>query len=197
MSALRLLLPLILSGLFVLPLSAFAAGRCERLIVTGSPDTPPYLWRDPQDPGHLIGANADLFKQAVHAIGLKVEVLYAGKRSQAMDEVHAGRMDMLIDAPLSLSELDSVDYVYPALIPGELMTRIPSLDAAGQSAAPDKSGLFLALSFNSVCNDPWLRGQLAKKMTEFATSGLASDALQRNLERWKAHSSLPASVPNQ
>jgi hypothetical protein len=47
-------------------------------------------------------------------------------------------------------------------------------------------GLFLAISHNSACNDPWLRGQLAKKMTELPASGLTEAVLQRNIERWKA-----------
>ena len=50
-------------GLTLLPLVSNAAGKCERLVVTGSPDAPPYLWQDPQDPVHLIGANADLLQQ--------------------------------------------------------------------------------------------------------------------------------------
>ena len=37
-----------------------AAGKCERLIASGNPDQPPYLWRDPQHPQQLIGASADL-----------------------------------------------------------------------------------------------------------------------------------------
>ncbi len=49
----------------------------------------------------------------------------------------------------------------------------------------DQSGLFLAVSHNSGCNAPRLRGQLAKKMTELPASGLTEAALQRNLERWK------------
>ncbi|EPN49851.1 hypothetical protein A244_19331, partial [Pseudomonas syringae pv. actinidiae ICMP 18807] len=59
----RLLSSLFL-GLVMLPTLVFAAGKCERLIVTGSPDAPPYLWRDPQDPKRLMGANADLLTQA-------------------------------------------------------------------------------------------------------------------------------------
>src|SRR5471032_538796 len=101
----KLLLSSLVLGLAMLPVLSVAAGKCERLIVTGSPDAPPYLWRDPQDPKHLIGANADLLKQAAGELGLKVEVLYAGKRSQALDEVRSGRMDLLVDAPLSTQSL--------------------------------------------------------------------------------------------
>lgn len=254
---------------------AFAAGKCERLIVTGSPDAPPYLWRDPQDPKHLIGASADLIKQVAADSGVKVEVLYAGKRSQALDEVRTGRMDMLIDAPLNLTQLEALDYIHPPLIQNEIMVwtrhdqplplmtvadlqghkgaaserirltpefeslakaqlaveRLPNLTEAFQKlmlgqvdyvlasrypgmamvqtlgfakdllAKPepvDRPGLYLALSFNSACNDSWLRGQLAKKMTESAASGLSNEAVKRNLDIWKAQLLQPvsASAPN-
>ena len=46
-------------------------------------------------------------------------------------------------------------------------------------------GFSLAVSFNSACNDPWLRGQLAKKMTELPASGRSSEAVTRNLDLWK------------
>ncbi|WVV65529.1 hypothetical protein NUH87_25860 [Pseudomonas batumici] len=174
-----------LLGLPALSADAQALGKCERLIVTGSPDAPPYLWRDPQDPAHLIGASADLLRQVAGELGLKVEVLYGGKRSQARDEVRSGRMDLLLDAPIALDEQDSLDYIHPALLYNDLKA----------SAQPvDQPGLFLAVSHNSACNDPWLRGQLAKKMTELPASGLTEAALQRNLERWKAQSQ-PVSAP--
>lgn len=265
------LLSSLLLGLVCAPGLGVAAGKCERLIVTGSPDAPPYLWRDPQDPKHLIGANADLLKQAAADLGVKVEVLYAGKRSQALDEVRSGRMDMLIDAPLSLTELESLDYVHPPIMQNEIMVwtrhdqippfnavadlqghpgaaserirlsrsfelavkehltleRLPNLtqafqklmlgqvqyvlasryaglamvqtlglsqDLMAQPLAVDRPGLYLALSFNSACNDSWLRGQLAKKMTESAASGLSGEAVTRNLQLWKAQLLQPASV---
>ncbi len=262
----------VLLGLTLLPSLALAVGKCERLVVTGSPDAPPYLWRDPQDPKHLMGASADLLQQVAGELGLKIEVLYAGKRSEALEEVRAGRMDMLVDAPLTLNELESLDYIHPALVqndylvwtrkesslgylqladlqghPGAVsekarltqpfqalakehlqLKRLPNLTqvfqklllgevdyalapryagmtmaqslgmAADLVAFPqpiDKPGLFLALSHNSACNDPWLRGQLAKKMTELPASGLTEALLQRNLERWKAQLQQPVSSP--
>lgn len=268
----RLLSALVIS-LLAVPGLALAAGKCERLIVTGSPDAPPYLWRDPQDPKHLMGASADLFKQAAQELGIKVEVLYGGKRSQALEEVRSGRMDMLVDAPLNQAELEALDYIHPPLIQNEIMVwtrhdqalplntvadlqghtgaaserirltqafdaavksqltleRLPNLTEAFQKlmlgqvdyvlasrypgmamvqtlglakdlvAKPqpiDQPGLYLALSFNSACNDPWLRGQLAKKMTESAASGLSGEAVKRNLETWKAQLLQPASAAN-
>ncbi|MDZ4326519.1 MAG: transporter substrate-binding domain-containing protein [Pseudomonas sp.] len=264
----------VLLGLTVLPTLSVAAGKCERLVVTGSPDAPPYLWQDPQNPKHLIGASADLLQHVAGELGIKVELLYAGKRSQALDEVRSGRMDMLADAPLTVSELETLDYIHPPLLendylvwtrkdsplvyneaqdlhghPGAVsekfrmttafgtfaeqqltLIRTPNLTQAlqklllgevefvlagrysGMAAAQalsmandlvarpqpvDKPGLYLAVSHNSACNDPWLRGQLAKKMTELPASGLTEAALQRNIERWKAQQQQPASTPKQ
>ncbi|MEB0224757.1 substrate-binding periplasmic protein [Pseudomonas sp. 10S4] len=268
----------LLMGLAVFPGLTVAAGKCERLVVTGSPDAPPYLWQDPQNPKHLIGASADLLQQVAGELGIKVEMLYAGKRSQALDEVRSGRMDMLADAPLTFNELENLDYIHPPLLendylvwtrkgsalayseakdlhghPGAVsekarltqefgtfaeqqltLSRTPNLTQAfqklllgeveyvlagryaGMAAAQalgmvndlqafpqpvDKPGLFLAVSHNSACNDPWLRGQLAKKMTELPASGLTEAVLQRNIERWKAQQQQlqpqPASTPKQ
>lgn len=261
-----------LLGLTLLPTLSIAAGKCERLVVTGSPDAPPYLWQDPQNPKYLIGASADLLQHVAGELGIKVELLYAGKRSQALDEVRSGRMDMLADAPLTVSELENLDYIHPPLLendylvwtrndsllvyneaqdlhdhPGALskkarvtpafgtfaeqqltLVRTPNLTQAFQKlllnevefvlagrysgmamvqtlgmaddlmAHPqpiDKPGLYLAVSHNSACNDPWLRGQLAKKMTELPASGLTEAALLRNIERWKAQLSQPQPQP--
>lgn len=265
------LLSLLLTALLACPSLSMASGKCERLIATGSPDAPPYLWRDPQDPKHLMGANADLLKQAAGELGISVEFLYAGKRSQALEEVRTGRMDLLVDAPLNVAQLDALDYVHPAVArndivvwtrhaqasaltslaeleghrgamsartrltqpfetrvaaslklervagltqafqqlalgqvdyvlagryAGMVMTQTLGLaaDLVPQASALDTPGLHLALSFNSACNDPWLRGQLAKKMTESAASGRSDEAVARNLGIWKAQLLQPADV---
>ncbi|SDH66342.1 amino acid ABC transporter substrate-binding protein, PAAT family [Pseudomonas abietaniphila] len=264
----------LVAGLLLPSMAAVAAGKCERLVVTGSPDAPPYLWRDPQDPKRLMGANADLLKDAASQMGVKVELLFAGKRSQALEEVRTGRMDLLVDTPLNASELETLDFIHPPIAQNEIMvwtraghaqpfnsladlnghsgaisekTRVTSAfesaikehltlekqpnltqalqklmlgqvefvlagryagmaltqalgmsgDLQAQPLPVDKPGLYLALSFNSACNDPWLRGQLAKKMTELAASGRSSEAVARNLALWKAQLQQPASTPNQ
>ncbi|WLH67254.1 ABC transporter substrate-binding protein [Pseudomonas sp. FP2309] len=258
----------VLLSLLLLPSLALAAGKCERLVITGSPDAPPLLWRDPQDPTHLIGATADVLQQVAKDLGVKIDLLYGGTRSLALDEVRSGRMDILADAPLNLGELDNLDYIHPALVQtdylvwtrkdstlsyataGDLqglkgavserarltpafdtfamqhlnLQRLPTLtpvfqklllgevdyvlagrysgmalaqtlgmsnDLIAHDTPIDQPGLYLAISHNSACNDPWLRGQLAKKMTELAGSGVAQAALQRNLERWKAQLQQP------
>ncbi|MNH16369.1 hypothetical protein D3C79_760110 [compost metagenome] len=45
----RMKAALVLAAL-LLPSQVMAVGKCERLVATGSPDAPPYLWRDPKDP---------------------------------------------------------------------------------------------------------------------------------------------------
>lgn len=275
MSSPRHTLTSVVTGWLLLQsMSSLAAGTCERLVVTGSPDAPPYLWRDPQDPRHLMGANADLLKEAAMQIGVKVELLYAGKRSQALEEVRTGRMDLLADTPLNSNELESLDFIHPPITQNEIMvwtrvgqaqpfdsladlhghpgaisekTRVTSgFDAAikehlnlekqpnltqafqklmlgqvdfvlagryagmaltqtlgmsqdllAQPLPLDRPGLYLALSFNSACNDSRLRGQLAKKMTELAASGRSGEAVTRNLELWKAQLQQPTSAVNQ
>ncbi|MBB1519459.1 substrate-binding periplasmic protein [Aquipseudomonas guryensis] len=254
------------------PMLAVAAGKCERLVATGNPEYPPYLWRDPQNPQKLIGANADLLQQIGEQIGVEIEVVHTGPWSRAQDEVRTGRVDLLAGAFLTLPRLESMDYVHPAFyitpsmvwvrkghefpysgwedlrgrVGGTLVNNsfgqqfdafakanltlenVPSLTQAFQKLLLGRTeyvlyerypgvalantlglmedlqaleppisseGLFLTLSHNSACNDPWLRGQLAKKMTELTATGLPETLLQRNLERWKVQQLQPASVP--
>lgn len=101
--------------LALLSTPVWAVGKCERLVVTGSPDAPPYSWQDPQDPKHLIGANVDLLRQVADELGLKVEVLHAGRREQALEEVRSGRMDLLLDTPMQVAQLTALDYIHPPL----------------------------------------------------------------------------------
>lgn len=258
--------------LLLLPGLAGAVGKCERLVATGNPEYPPYLWRDPQSPGHLIGANADLLTQIGEQLGVKIEIIYTGPWSRAQDEVRTGRVDLLAGAFLTLPRLESMDYVHPAFFqtPSVVWVRkgqafpygswddlrgrtggtlvnnsfgqqfdtfakanlslenVPSLTQAFQKLLLGRTeyvlyerypgvaladtlgmqadletleppisseGLYLTLSHDSACNEPWLRGQLAKKMTELTAAGLPETLLQRNLERWKAQQLQPASVP--
>ena len=253
---------LLLCGLLLMPAVAVAAGKCERLIATGNPEYPPYLWRDPQNPQQLIGANADLLQHLAKELGVVVDIIYTGPWSRAQDEVRTGRVDLIAGAFLTLPRLGVMDYVHPAFYytssvvwvhrgaefpyagwedlrnrtGGSLVNNsfgqqfdafaksnlslegVSSLTQAfqklllgrtdyvlyerypGQALADSlgiqddllvldppisSEGLFLTLSHNSACNDAWLRGMLAKKMTEAVASGLPEALLQRNLQRWK------------
>lgn len=242
---------------------AMAAGKCERLIATGNPDQPPYLWRDPQNPQQLIGASADLLKALGGELGVKVEVIHSGKASEAEADASSGRVDLLLGSYLTPARLERFDFVHPAYLEvpvqvwaqrdkAPLFTQLADLarhrglavavgnypDALAHQAVEEfkarptnkasdalqqlqqgkvdylllethagtalvqrlglageilalepvlaSEPLYLAVSHNSACNDPWLRGQLAKKMTEFRAAGLPQTLLKRNLERWQS-----------
>lgn len=263
-----------LMALLLLPGLAAAVGKCERLVATGNPEYPPYLWRDPQNPQQLIGANADLLAEIGQQLGLKIDVIFSGPWSRAQDEVRSGRIDLLAGAFLTLPRLESMDYVHPAFLttPSVVWVRkegsfpyggwedlrgrtggtlvrnsfglqfdefakanlnleeVPNLQQAFQKLLLGRTdyvlyerypgvaladtlgmlenlealeppisseGLYLTLSHNSACNDAWLRGQLAKKMTELTAAGLPEFLLQRNLERWKSQQLQAADVPPQ
>ncbi|WP_369959094.1 substrate-binding periplasmic protein [Pseudomonas sp. MBLB4123] len=263
---------LLLFTLLTMPVVALAAGKCERLVATGHPDYPPFMWRDPQKPQQLIGAQADLLARLGEELGVRIEVLHSKSWDKALDEVRSGRIDLLAGAPLTLADLETMDYVHPApfsradvvwvrniasfpyiewadlrerrgaavgkgfgkafdqyakgnlnleqggnltqqlqkLMLGEVdyvvHEREPALALAHILGLQDdllalhppirSEGLHLALSHNSACNDPWLRGQLAKKMTELVAAGVPDALLQRNLQRWKEQQLQPASAPN-
>lgn len=260
--------------LAVVPSLSVAAGKCERLVATGNPEYPPYLWRDPANPKLLMGANADLLKQLGTELGLNIDVIYTGPWSRAQEEVRTGRVDLIAGAFLTSPRLEVMDYVHPAFLKtdsvvwvkrgkgfpytqwddlrqhtgGTLVNNsfgqafdhyakdhlslenVPSLTQAYQKLLLERTdyvlyerypgialaetlgmaddlealeppisseGLYLTLSFNSACNEPWLRGQLAKKMTEFTASGVPDALLQRNLKLWKEQQLQPATPPQQ
>lgn len=264
---------LLLVALLGMPVLAVAAGKCERLVATGHPDYPPFMWRDPQNPQQLIGAQADLLAHLGEELGVRIEVLYSRSWDKAQEEVRSGRVDLLAGSALTLADLESMDYIHPpafsrakvvwvrniasfpyiewadlrqrrgaavssdfgpafneyakanlSLEQGASLTQMlqqlmlgevdylvherePALaqaytlglqdDVLALSPPVGSEGLYLALSHNSACNDPWLRGQLAKKMTELAATDLAETLLQNNLLRWKEQQLQPASAPNQ
>ncbi|MNM68174.1 Bacterial extracellular solute-binding protein, family 3 [compost metagenome] len=266
--------PALLLVSLLLPLAASAAGKCERLIATGNPDFPPYLWRDPARPERLIGANADLLERIGKAIGVDIRVLYTGTWARAQEEARMGRVDLLAGTRLTPERLEQMDYVHPAFLAADsvlwvrkdalfpyagwedlrgrkgailannsfgpgfdgfakanlTLEAVPSLTQAFQQlllkrsdfvlqqyypglATADTLGMlndlqvleppvasesqYFALAHNSACNDPWLRGQLAKKMTELAAAGVPQRLLEDNLVRWKAQQLQPAGTPTE
>ncbi len=259
----------LLALLLATPLAASAAAaKCDRLIATGGADNPPFLWRDPQNPKRLVGANADLLKRIADSLDLKLELLYTGDADKALEEVRSGRVDVLADAVLGVQELAHLDFIHPSITalqmsawvrnePGflyssreELIGRsgtyvattrfdqtfqayakdhlrlrsAPSLGDAVQSLLAGTTdyvlyerysavaqagsqglldeiqrleppvstrGMHFAVAHDSACNGPWLRGQLAIKMTQLRAAGLPQQLLAENLERWKQQPAPP------
>ena len=92
--------------------------------------------------------------------------------------------------------LGRTDYVlyerYPGLALAETLGMEDDLEVLDPPISSE--GLYLTLSHNSACNEPWLRGQLARKMTEMVAAGLPEQLLQSNLELWKAQQMQPDPV---
>lgn len=100
---------------FAVPRAAWPASCWRRCSFRGWPRRPapasawwppatrstPYLWRDPQDPKRLIGANADLLQRLGKELGVRIDVLYSGSWEKAQEEVTSGRADLLAGAYLT------------------------------------------------------------------------------------------------
>ncbi|MAB97898.1 MULTISPECIES: transporter substrate-binding domain-containing protein [Pseudomonas] len=243
--------------------AAMAEMACERMVATGQPDYPPFLWRDPQNPKRLIGAQADLLAHLGKELGIRIDVVYSSSKAKAESEVSSGRVDLLAGASITPQDLEHLDIVYPALFqqadvvwvrnilsfpyiewadlrerrgasvgmdfspafkayasenlsleqganlaqlfdklmageldyvvaerePGQLLANSKGLakDLLALSPPIESTGLHLAISHNSACNTPWLRGQLAKKMTELAATELPQAWLEQNYILWQQH----------
>ncbi|BBH46299.1 hypothetical protein KU43P_27760 [Pseudomonas sp. KU43P] len=100
----------------LLPAVALAQAPCQQLTATGNSEYPPYLWRDPNHPEQLIGANADLLERLGQALGLKVVVRYAGPWSRAQEEVRTGRIDLLAGYFLTQARQQAMDFIAPAFL---------------------------------------------------------------------------------
>jgi polar amino acid transport system substrate-binding protein len=109
----RSLLTLGLGLLLGLSAAAQTAPACTRLIASGNPQYPPYLWRNPADTDQLIGANQELMQWLSKEIGLPIEVRYVGPWSRVQEEARAGRIDLIAGAFFTLPRTEYMDYVYP------------------------------------------------------------------------------------
>lgn len=96
------------------PKLALAADDCRHLTATGNPEYPPYLWRDPDNPEQLIGANADLLKHLAKALGLQVQVVYSGPWSRAQEDVRTGSIDMMAGYFITQARQQTMDFIKPA-----------------------------------------------------------------------------------
>lgn len=90
-----------------------AVASCQKLVASGNPQYPPYLWRDPAAPEQLIGANQELMQWLSQEIGLPIELRYVGPWSRVQEEARTGRIDLVAGAFFTLPRTEYMDYVYP------------------------------------------------------------------------------------
>ena len=114
----KLYRPMLLSLMCFLlaPAAAGAAPPCKHLVATGNPEYPPYLWRDPQNPQRLIGANADLLQRLGSELGLEIDVVYGGPWSRAQEQVKSGRIDLIAGAFRTASREVTMDFIPPPFL---------------------------------------------------------------------------------
>ncbi len=93
--------------------SAAQAQACQRLVASGNPQYPPYLWRNPADPDFLIGANHELIQWLSREIGIPIELRYVGPWSRVQEEARAGRIDLIAGAFFTLPRTEYMDYMHP------------------------------------------------------------------------------------
>lgn len=116
MTGCRLCRFMFMAAVLLFPCAAFSEPVCDHLTATGNAEYPPYLWRDPQHPEQLIGANADLIKQLGARVGLRVDVVYGGPWSRAQEEVRAGRIDMLAGYFFTTERAQTLNFVSPPFL---------------------------------------------------------------------------------
>ncbi len=104
---------LLAAGLFFLPARADARD-CRKIVVSGNPDYPPYLWPDPADPSQLIGANAEFVKMVGQEIGVKMQVRHEGPWGRVQEEARRGNIDMIAGAFYTPARETYMDYLRPA-----------------------------------------------------------------------------------
>ncbi|NIY75798.1 transporter substrate-binding domain-containing protein [Thalassospira sp. HF15] len=86
---------------------------CSRLVASGNPDYPPYLWVA-RDGETLKGAAAEFIKRVGEIAGVEIDVIYSGNWGRVQQHMRDGTIDLIAGAFLTLPRLDYMDYFYPA-----------------------------------------------------------------------------------
>ncbi|MAZ31631.1 MAG: ABC transporter substrate-binding protein [Thalassospira sp.] len=87
---------------------------CTRLLASGNPDYPPYLWPAEDGSNHLIGAAADFLQRVGEAAGIVIEVVNTGSWGRVQQHMREGGIDMIAGAFFTVPRLEYMDYFYPA-----------------------------------------------------------------------------------
>ncbi|GHD81621.1 hypothetical protein GCM10011419_27910 [Vogesella fluminis] len=96
-------------------LSPLAHAACARLVTSGNPEYPPFLWQDPKNDSRLIGANAELMQLVAREIGIPIEVRYAGPWGRVQESARNGRIDLIAGAFLTQPRLTYLRYLQPPI----------------------------------------------------------------------------------
>ncbi|WP_404422969.1 substrate-binding periplasmic protein [Thalassospira australica] len=89
---------------------------CTRLLASGNPDYPPYLWPANDGSNHLIGAAADFLMRVGEVAGVEIEVVNTGSWGRVQQNMREGSIDLIAGAFFTLPRLEYMDYFYPAFL---------------------------------------------------------------------------------
>lgn len=95
--------------------AALAQESCRQLVASGNPQYPPYLWRDAENEGRLIGANAEMLAWLSKELNLPIEARYIGPWGRVQEEARAGHIDLIAGAFFTLPRTEYMDYFHPPL----------------------------------------------------------------------------------
>ncbi|MBC06799.1 transporter substrate-binding domain-containing protein [Thalassospira sp.] len=86
---------------------------CSKLIASGNPDYPPYLWVS-KDGQTLHGAAAEFIKTVGARAGVEIEVINSGSWGRVQQHMREGTIDLIAGAFLTVPRLSYMDYFHPA-----------------------------------------------------------------------------------
>lgn len=169
--------------LLLSPGLALSENACDHLTATGNAEYPPYLWRDPHDPQHLVGANADLIKHVGTLLGLQIEVIYGGPWSRAQEEVRSGRIDMLAGYFLTTERELTLDFVRPPFLFTSSMIWVRQDDAFPYHQWSDlvgrRGGTLVNNSYGQAFDD-YAKANLSLEAVPTASQAFQKLMLKRN-----------------
>lgn len=186
----RCLHGLVLAG--VVATSAHA--NCARLVASGNPEYPPYLWRDAPDSAALVGANAELMRWLSREIGVPIDVRSVGTWARVQEEARQGRIDLIAGAFLTVPRLDYMDYVHPAFAQVRSVVWVRQANPIGYQRWPDLQGKNgLAVNGSSFGEE---FDRFAKQSLRLVTVPTLEQAL-RMVERGRADFAISEEAPAQ
>lgn len=176
------------------PASAPAgAPACHRMVASGNPQYPPYLWRAGANGERLVGANAEMLAWLSKELGLPIEARYVGPWGRVQEEMRAGRIDLIAGAFFTLARTDYMDYFHPAFHETRSVVLVRSgsrLDYRRWSdLAPLQGGTVIGNSFGEEF-DRYAREKL--KVSQVASLENALQMLQRSRIDYLIYEDSPA-----
>lgn len=94
-------------------LNADGTRDCTRLLASGNPDYPPYLWVS-EDGKQLEGAAADFLVRVGELAGVEIDIINAGNWGRVQQNMREGTLDMIAGAFFTVPRLEYMDYFHPA-----------------------------------------------------------------------------------